>query len=182
MTERRSISKRVRFGVFKRDGFSCLYCGSHPPDVVLQIDHIVHVFEGGDNDICNLVTSCVACNSGKSSVQLTKTPETIKEVHALAEAREEQILAYQEFRRNVISRITTDIDAVDAAFEEHNPGYRMSDSMRRSVSKFLDHMLVDDVINELHLAYDLHGRSSYAFKYFCGICWRVIRGDLRWSI
>lgn len=30
------ISKRLRFEVFKRDGFVCQYCGNHPPAVVLH--------------------------------------------------------------------------------------------------------------------------------------------------
>ena len=34
------MSKKMRFDVFKRDGFQCQYCGSTPPSVVLEVDHI----------------------------------------------------------------------------------------------------------------------------------------------
>lgn len=44
---RKAISKKTRFDVFKRDGFTCQYCGAHPPEVVLHIDHIIAVAEGG---------------------------------------------------------------------------------------------------------------------------------------
>jgi len=38
-----AISKRDRFEVFKRDKFTCQYCGKAAPDVVLHIDHIHHL-------------------------------------------------------------------------------------------------------------------------------------------
>lgn len=36
MSKRKSISKKLRFEVFKRDGFTCQYCGRMAPDVVLE--------------------------------------------------------------------------------------------------------------------------------------------------
>lgn len=65
MAERKSLSKKVRFEVFKRDSFTCQYCGAKAPDVILEIDHIKPIFEGGTNDIMNLITSCRDCNRGK---------------------------------------------------------------------------------------------------------------------
>ena len=67
MTKRKAISKGLRFDIFKRDGFTCQYCGSHPPDAVLEIDHIMPVSKGGDNDAMNLVSACGGCNRGKSA-------------------------------------------------------------------------------------------------------------------
>lgn len=67
-TKRRSIDVRMRFNVFKRDGFSCRYCGAKPPDAILQIDHAIPVSKGGSNDIDNLVTACDKCNIGKGSM------------------------------------------------------------------------------------------------------------------
>ena len=63
--KRKAISKGLRFDIFKRDGFTCQYCGEQPPGVVLHIDHILPVVEGGNNRDANLVTSCAACNMGK---------------------------------------------------------------------------------------------------------------------
>lgn len=67
---RESLSKKARFEIFKRDSFTCQYCGRQPPDVVLVIDHINPVKEGGDNDELNLITSCVDCNQGKGARKL----------------------------------------------------------------------------------------------------------------
>ena len=71
MALRKSISKKLRFEVFKRDGFKCQYCGESAPDVILNVDHINPVSKGGDNDVMNLITSCFACNSGKSDREIS---------------------------------------------------------------------------------------------------------------
>jgi len=50
-TDRKPIGKRLRFEVFKRDGFKCQYCGVQAPDAVLEVDHINPVSKGGENDM-----------------------------------------------------------------------------------------------------------------------------------
>lgn len=69
-TTRTPLSVRTRFEVFKRDDFTCKYCGRKSPTVVLEVDHIVPVCEGGSDDPINLNTSCWECNSGKAGVPL----------------------------------------------------------------------------------------------------------------
>lgn len=59
------LSKTRRFEIFKRDGFTCQYCGQRPPEVVLEVDHIQPRAGGGSDDELNLVTSCYDCNRGK---------------------------------------------------------------------------------------------------------------------
>ena len=49
-----SVSKKTRFDVFKRDRFTCVYCGRKPPEVVLNCDHVIPQIE-------NLATSCGIC-------------------------------------------------------------------------------------------------------------------------
>lgn len=63
---RKSTSKRLRFEIFKRDNFTCQYCGAQPPDVVLVADHIEPVALGGSTMIDNLITACETCNQGKT--------------------------------------------------------------------------------------------------------------------
>lgn len=71
-TPRKPLSNRTRFEVFKRDEFTCKYCGRKSPDIVLEVDHIVPVCEGGSDDPINLTTSCWECNSGKAGVPLAE--------------------------------------------------------------------------------------------------------------
>lgn len=61
-----AIGKKKRFSVFERDGFCCQYCGLTPPDVVLEVDHMVSKKDGGSDDLLNLTTACFDCNRGKS--------------------------------------------------------------------------------------------------------------------
>lgn len=69
--KRRAVTKETRFRVFERDGFTCKYCGAKPPNVVLEVDHVIPVASGGTNAIGNLVTCCEACNAGKGARPLS---------------------------------------------------------------------------------------------------------------
>lgn len=99
--KRDPLSKRLRFEIFKRDGFKCVYCGAPPTAGVLHVDHIKPVSDGGTNDAENLVTACPDCNLGKSAVPLDRVslrqfdPDTALE-HA------EQLRAWTEAQREVV--------------------------------------------------------------------------------
>lgn len=73
-----SVSKRLRFEVFRRDGFACRYCGATASTTTLTIDHVVPVALGGTDDPVNLVTACKDCNAGKSSS--TPDPRWVAEI------------------------------------------------------------------------------------------------------
>lgn len=72
MTKRKSTGKKARFEVFKRDNFTCQYCGGRPPEAVLVVDHMTPVKLGGTNELTNLITSCEPCNQGKAARPLTQ--------------------------------------------------------------------------------------------------------------
>lgn len=93
MQKRELIGKRIRFEVFKRDMFTCQYCGRKAPDVVLHVDHINPVAKGGKNEITNLVTSCIDCNSGKSDKKLSDNSVVVKQQKQLEliQERKEQL-------------------------------------------------------------------------------------------
>lgn len=57
-------NKKTREKVFEKNGWKCCLCGSTEK---LSIDHIVSVASGGSNEIENLQTLCVPCNSKKGS-------------------------------------------------------------------------------------------------------------------
>lgn len=63
---REPLSKKTRFQVFCRDGFTCQYCRREGEEIKLRVDHIFPVSAGGGNELFNLVTSCHDCNAGKS--------------------------------------------------------------------------------------------------------------------
>ena len=93
--KRKPISPSLRFDVLEKDNFTCQYCGAKSVDdnVLLEVDHIVPVSKGGDNNIENLVTSCKKCNIGKSTKKLgAKKRLTLrqKEIKELEQRREQQ--------------------------------------------------------------------------------------------
>lgn len=59
------IKPSLRWAVFARDGFACVYCGRMPPDAILHCDHVRAESTGGRTTEENLVTSCEICNLGK---------------------------------------------------------------------------------------------------------------------
>lgn len=55
-----------RRNLFKRDHYTCQYCGCQPGPSELTIDHIVPRSKGGYSRWENCVLACVACNSKKA--------------------------------------------------------------------------------------------------------------------
>ena len=105
MTQRKAISKRLRFEVLKRDSFTCQYCGKMPPDTTLHIDHIKPVSKDGKNTMLNLVTSCIDCNLGKSDVELSDKSAVKKQQKQLSELaeRKSQIEMMIEWRESLLN-------------------------------------------------------------------------------
>jgi 5-methylcytosine-specific restriction endonuclease McrA len=93
--KRRALSKKTRFEVFKRDRFACQYCGAHPPGVLLHVDHVVAVAEGGTNDMDNLVTACEPCNLGKGARDIGVAPKGLEEKAKETQEREAQLAGFQ---------------------------------------------------------------------------------------
>ncbi len=62
---RAALPLTLRWDVLKRDDYRCVKCGARPPDVELEVDHIVPVSGAGTNDLANLRTLCRPCNQGK---------------------------------------------------------------------------------------------------------------------
>lgn len=69
----REIRPGLRFRVFLKDRFRCVYCGRSPATdltVELHADHIVAIANGGKTTLENLRTACQSCNLGKGSMAI----------------------------------------------------------------------------------------------------------------
>jgi 5-methylcytosine-specific restriction endonuclease McrA len=75
------------FVIYERDGFKCTYCGRTPYEhgIVLVLDHIVPVIEGGTDRANNLIASCSDCNLTKSCNKLSE--ETHRNIAAIVEQK-----------------------------------------------------------------------------------------------
>lgn len=116
--ERKNISKTVRFEVFKRDSFTCQYCGRKAPDVVLEVDHINPVSKGGENSIINYVTSCFDCNRGKSDKTLSDNQALEKERNQLEflNERREQMRLMVEWKKELQNLENEQVEAIEEYF------------------------------------------------------------------
>ena len=124
-TERKPLPKKIRFEVFKRDSFTCQYCGQQAPDVVLHVDHIDPVALGGGNEMINLITSCAGCNGGKSATPLDDNTVLAKQRAQLVELNErrEQLELMLEWRSGMRDLRDMELQAAQDHFEFVFEGY-----------------------------------------------------------
>jgi 5-methylcytosine-specific restriction endonuclease McrA len=62
--------------LFRRDNFTCQYCGQRGPR--LTIDHVVPRHRGGEHVWVNLVTACPACNLRKGGRTIGEARMTLQ--------------------------------------------------------------------------------------------------------
>lgn len=178
VTKRKALSKRVRFEVFKRDEFSCQYCGATPPKVILHIDHITAVANGGGNDQDNLVTSCEACNLGKGARSLEAVPQSLEERAKRVAESEAQLRGYQEILEEKRERIEDEKWRVADILQPGSPEKGMSRQWLISIKGFIEKLGVHEVMDSAEIARaKFPYANSYTFRYFCGVCWRKIKED-----
>ena len=63
--ERGKVSNKMRFSIYKRDGYRCCICGRSGAFDDLEIDHIKPIAKGGKSTYDNLQTLCHRCNQLK---------------------------------------------------------------------------------------------------------------------
>ena len=136
--KRKPITKKTRFEVFKRDNFTCQYCGKMAPDVILEIDHIIPVSEGGDNELPNLVTSCRDCNRGKGKRKLSDRSELKIQQQQLKELakKREQLQMMMEWRKELLNFDNEQINAVESIFNQ-KLGRHFTEQGREIISKLI---------------------------------------------
>jgi len=162
-----AVSTRKRFEVFKRDAFTCQYCGQRPPDVVLHVDHVIAVANGGSSGMENLVTSCATCNLGKHAVPLTSIPDAPAFPSDLAERRK-QLKAYTAWQNEVRTFEQQQLDRVIAHWETNNSPLPLH--QRRLLPGMIKRLGEDAVLE----AMDIATSSGYGWRYACGVMWNRI--------
>lgn len=56
----------TRRNVYRRDGYTCVYCGDSPAASALTIDHVIPRSRGGGTTWENCVAACHPCNARKA--------------------------------------------------------------------------------------------------------------------
>lgn len=155
--KRKALSKRQRFEVFKRDSFTCQYCGQSAPDVILNADHIIPVSKGGSNKPINLVTSCFDCNSGKSNKSLDDDSTVKKQMNQLKinQERIEQIEMIAEWAKQQ-ELMTPEIKAINDVMEKCN-GKLLSKYGERWIRKLIKKHGFKFIIESIYQSWDVNG-------------------------
>lgn len=177
-----AVSTRTRFEVFKRDKFTCQYCGRTPPTVILHVDHVVATANGGTDAPINLVTACQDCNLGKSDVPLDQVTRPLADQIAEAKERREQVEAFNQFLAD--ARADED-DAIETLgvhwFHSFMDGEWVFGSSSRinSIRTFLRRLPFERIKEAMDIAesrISVFGRDdNKRWRYFCGVCWNMIR-------
>lgn len=178
MAKRKAIGTKLRFEVFKRDGFVCQYCGATPPQAVLWVDHISPVCDGGGNEIDNLVTSCDRCNIGKGGTPLSEVPQSLKNRAEETREREEQLRGYNEIMMGKKKRLEDEAWTVADEFLRATGEGRIRRDWFGSIKRFIEKIGLYETSDAMEIAISrMEGEASDddLFKYFCGVCWKKIR-------
>lgn len=182
MYKREPIGKKLRFSIFERDKFSCTYCGRTPEedDVVLHVDHVISVKDGGDNDKDNLVTSCFDCNSGKGAKSVLRgkqTVENLQEELDSANERLEQLKRLTKLRKK-LSDVNKKSDTekikwiVDAVGEGYND--KLYKKLGEQITKYHSETARETLIKALEITTEKNDSKNFDdisnyVRYFSGV-------------
>ncbi|MFC1713629.1 HNH endonuclease [Candidatus Poribacteria bacterium] len=180
MSERKPIPKKLRFEVFKRDSFTCQYCGRKAPDIILQIDHIEPVSKGGTNDILNLIASCKDCNAGKSDRRLSENAVIDKRRQQLEELQErkEQIEMMFEWQKSLLNLDDEVVDRLADYWSELVPGYSLNENGIRGLRKLKTKFSIEEIMEAMKTAADqyLTYEDGVLAKHSVEMAWGKVGG------
>ena len=185
MSKRKAISTRTRFEIFKRDRFACQYCGRTPPEVVLHLDHVIPVADGGSNKEGNLITSCMECNLGKADVPLGSVRPVPKFDIALQREKLKQLEEMNEFLAHEKRILDEVVDSIGRHWMNCNclPQfknlYTFNANQASSVRRFLERLSIEQIYRAIDITWSRKKNDREAWLYFCGICWNMIKEGKR---
>lgn len=174
-----AVSRRLRFEVLRRDGYTCRYCGGKSPDVTLTVDHVVPVTLGGDDDPRNLVTACADCNAGKSSI----APDSpiVEDVDAtallFARAVERAALIRAEQVQELEDQVAQFSKDWQVWHDDKGQPLPLPPAWRESIERFITLGLDSSFMaraTRIAMERPRFSDRGGVFRYFCGVCWREV--------
>lgn len=175
MPKRKSLSKKIRFEVLKRDKFTCQYCGRKAPDVLLEVDHIDPVANGGTNSIFNLVTSCHDCNSGKGARALDDESVVAKQRAQLdLEAeRIEQLEMLYEWQKSLAGADAVHMKQVELVhkFIEDLSQIKISDACHAPIREWLKKFGYEATMEACRISFSQYSAFDEAIAKIPGIAY-----------
>lgn len=178
-----AVSKRLRFEIFRRDNHTCRYCGRTAPQWPMQVDHVTPTALGGSDEPTNLVTACVDCNAGKTSVppgaplvddvsadalRWSKAMQHVAQIR-LAEMRDrEETLAW-------FAGLWADWNYGGKTNPKPIPAPEGFEGIFKFLAAGLTREEIQHLLNVAMRATHIPPQATW--KYFCGCCWKRIRDN-----
>lgn len=168
---------KIRFDVFKRDGFTCQYCGRTPPAVVLELDHIMPRSKGGPDNVDNYITTCFECNRGKGKHTLNTVVPGAEEKVELLKERRLQLKAFNRLIEKQEAEQGAAVDGVVEVFRDNFPDRQPTDKFKETtIKRFVTLLPLTKIKSAMTLACSTKAHEpEQALRYFCGICWNWIK-------
>lgn len=165
---RSTVPAKVRFEVFKRDSFTCQYCGKRAPDVVLHLEHIEPASLGGSDDLLNLVTACERCNLGKGPMPLSDQAVLEKQRAQLdrLQERHEQFTMMLRWKDGLLQQSEDLCEEVAGYLTRQTPGLGLSPYGHAELHKLLRKHPLDQVLYAIDAAiaqyveFDAQGKAT----------------------
>ena len=170
-------SKKIRFDVFKRDNFTCQYCGRTPPAVVLELDHVIPKAKGGADSIDNYITACFDCNRGKRNHTLDTIPSGVGNNLEILKEKRLQLKAFNRLIEKQERESNEAIASINEIFSDNFPGLNPTETFNKvTIKQFIRCLPVAKVRDAMALACSTKPNApEAALRYFCGICWNWIK-------
>lgn len=179
--KRKQISKKLRFEVFKRDSFTCQYCGRKAPDVVLEVDHITPIAEGGKNTMLNLITSCQECNRGKGKILLTEHQTLEKERKQLEDMqkRKEQLQMMFEWQNDLMQMEEEQIDFIEKILcvQDDETTESFTEDGRSGMRRLINRFGFETILESAKIAKRQYADSIERYRKLGGIAWNITHKD-----
>jgi hypothetical protein len=161
------------------------------PNVVLEVDHILPVSKGGDNSSDNLITACYDCNRGKSNETLDNISqpiqERLKEEIELRIERQKQIKMFDKQLRKLKEDQKKALEEIGIYWwnnwleDGEKSGtmiFSIGGKSEASIKTFLKYLTPEQIKEciDITISRDDINFERISFKYFCGVCWNMIKG------
>ena len=165
MSKRKAIPKKIRFEVFKRDKFTCQYCGESAPDTVLEIDHIIPFAKGGSDDILNLVTSCEDCNAGKSDRMLSDNSVIERQKKQLKEFadKHEQLEMLIKWREEIKGLGETAAQLAIKEIESYMIGESLNENGKKKVRLWIKKFGISLILDCIDISFSQYAGKDFEF-------------------
>jgi hypothetical protein len=153
-TKRKSLTKKTRFEVFKRDSFKCQYCGTCAPEAILVVDHIDPLSKDGADEMINYITACQPCNAGKSDRTLSDSTTLQKQKAQLDDLNErrEQLEMMMQWRSGMKEIGDLQLDEAVEAWRSGAVGWSLNDKGRKEMKAHIKKFGLNAVLDGIDVA------------------------------